>query len=314
MNTPYSVVPHTSEKPKTTSSNRKSHIDWGNQLIAYLFLIPAVLVFATFAWYPISQSIIMSFQSVSLTGPSTWVGLENYQLILKDPVFEIAWKNTLQFLAWSLALGYFFPILIAILVREMRQAQGFFRIVYFLPTVVPVAVAVIVWRFIYDPDAGYLNALLRLVGIERQTWLQDVALVKPSLVAIMTWSGFGGTALIYLASLQEFPTELYEAAELDGASPIQRILHITLPYLYPVMSLMFVLQIIAVAQVFTEPFLLTTGGPGRETLTPSMHIYNRAFLRLDMGYAAAWSVTMIVFLVGFSIIYRAIDANIKRNY
>jgi multiple sugar transport system permease protein len=314
MNTPYSVVSHTSEKPKTASSHRKSHIDWGNQLIAYLFLIPAVLVFATFAWYPISQSIIMSFQSVSLTGPSTWVGLENYQLMLKDPVFEIAWKNTLQFLAWSLALGYFFPILIAVLVREMRQAQGFFRIVYFLPTVVPVAVAVIVWRFIYDPDAGYLNALLRLVGIERQTWLQDVALVKPSLVAIMTWSGFGGTALIYLASLQEFPTELYEAAELDGASPIQRILHITLPYLYPVMSLMFVLQIIAVAQVFTEPFLLTTGGPGRETLTPSMHIYNRAFLRLDMGYAAAWSVTMIVFLVGFSIIYRAIDANIKRNY
>ena len=104
------------------------------------------------------------------------------------------------------------------------------------------------------------------------------------------------------------------AAELDGASPIQRILHITLPYLYPVMSLMFVLQIIAVGQVFTEPFLLTTGGPGRETLTPSMHIYNRAFLRLDMGYAAAWSVMMTVFLVAFSIIYRAIDAYIKRNY
>jgi multiple sugar transport system permease protein len=314
MTAPYSVVSQTNEKPKTTAQIRNSHIDWGNQLIAFLFLIPAILVFATFAWYPISQSIIMSFQSVSLTGPSTWVGLENYQLMFKDPVFEIAWKNTLQFLGWSLILGYFFPILIAVLVCEMRQAQGFFRIVYFLPTVVPVAVAVIVWRFIYDPDAGYLNALLRLIGIDRQTWLQDVALVKPSLVAIMTWSGFGGTALIYLASLQEFPTELYEAAELDGASPIQRILHITLPYLYPVMSLMFVLQIIAVAQVFTEPFLLTTGGPGRETLTPSMHIYNRAFLRLDMGYAAAWSVMMTVFLVAFSIIYRAIDAYIKKNY
>jgi multiple sugar transport system permease protein len=314
MTAPYSVVSQPNEKPKTASRVQKSRIDWGNQLIAYLFLIPAILVFVTFAWYPISQSIIMSFQSVSLTGESTWVGLENFQLMLKDPVFEIAWKNTLQFLAWSLALGYFFPILIAVLVREMRHAQGFFRIVYFLPTVVPVAVAVIVWRFIYDPDAGYLNALLRLVGIERQTWLQDVTLVKPSLVAIMTWSGFGGTALIYLASLQEFPTELYEAAELDGASPIQRILHITLPYLYPVMSLMFVLQIIAVAQVFTEPFLLTTGGPGRETLTPSMHIYNRAFLRLDMGYAAAWSVMMIVFLVAFSIIYRTIDAYIKKNY
>jgi multiple sugar transport system permease protein len=123
----------------------------------------------------------------------------------------------------------------------------------------------------------------------------------------MTWGAFGTTALIYLATLQEIPSELYEAAELDGASPLYRIRYITLPHLYPVMSLLFILQFITVVQVFTEPFLLTNGGPGRETLTPTLHIYNRAFVRIDLGYAAAWSVTMIVVLLVFSIIYRIIN-------
>ncbi len=286
---------------------------WGSQIAAYIFLIPAILIFATFAWYPIFRSIEMSFQDVSLTGTSTWVGFDNYELILRDPVFEIAWLNALQFAVWSLILGFFVPVVLAILIREMRHGQGFFRVVYFLPTVVPIAVAVIIWRFIYDPDAGYLNAFLGIFGIQGQNWLQNAALVKPSLVAVMTWSGFGTTALIYLASLQEFPTELYDAAELDGASPMQRVTRITLPQLYPIMSLMFILQVIAVVQVFTEPFLLTNGGPGRETLTPAMHIYNRAFIRFDFGYAAAWSVMMIAVLVTFSIIYRVVNARLSNT-
>jgi multiple sugar transport system permease protein len=123
----------------------------------------------------------------------------------------------------------------------------------------------------------------------------------------MTWSGFGTTALIYLSTLQEIPTELYEAAELDGASPIDRVRHITFPHLLPVMSVLFILQIIAVVQVFTEPFLLTKGGPGRETLTPALHVYNRAFTRIDLGYASAWSVMLIVVLLTFSIVYRVIN-------
>ena len=118
------------------------------------FLLPALIVFALFAWYPIIKAIQMSFQNVSLAGESTWVGLDNYALMLKDPAFDIAWRNSLQFALWSLLLGYLLPMVIAILVREMRHAQGFFRVVYFLPTVVPVAIAIIIWRFLYDPDAA----------------------------------------------------------------------------------------------------------------------------------------------------------------
>lgn len=276
------------------------------QITAYLFLLPALLAFAVFAWYPIIQSVLMSFQNVQLgSSASTFVGLRNFELMFKDPAFEIAWRNSFEFTLWSLSFGFLFPVIVAVLVREVRHGKGFFRVVYFLPTVVPAAVAVIIWRFMYNPDGGVLNQILAVVGIPRQLWLADPKLAKPALVAIMTWAGFGTTALIYLASLNDVSTELYEAAELDGASPLQRIFKITLPHLYPVMSLMFILQIIAVMQVFTEPFLLTNGGPGRETLTPAMHIYNRAFLRLDMGYASAWSVTMILVLGVFSIIYQA---------
>jgi multiple sugar transport system permease protein len=277
------------------------------QITAYLFLLPALIVFALFAWLPIFKSIEMSLQDVRLGGEATWAGLGNFSLMLKDPALGAAWKNSIEFTAWSLLLGYFVPVVIAILVREMRIGKGFFRVVYFLPTVVPAAVAVIIWRFIYDPDGGVLNEILAEFGVARQLWLQNASLVKPALVAVMTWAGFGTTALIYLASLQDVSQELYEAAELDGATPLQRIRHISLPHLYPVMSLMFILQIIAVVQVFTEPFLLTNGGPGRETLTPAMHIYNRAFIRMDMGYASAWSVTMILVLAAFSIIYRLVN-------
>ena len=303
---------------KLEQPTRPSLVNWARlryqlarQFTAYLFLLPALLVFALFAWNPIVSSIQMSFQDVSLTGESTWVGLKNFELMFKDPALGIIWKNTIEFTLWSLVLGFFVPVVIAILVREMRRGTGFFRIVYFLPTVVPAAVAVIIWRFMYDPDAGVLNAFLKTVGITRQLWLQDASLAKPALIAVMTWAGFGTTALIYLASLQDIAQDLYEAAELDGASALQRIRHIAMPHLYPVMSLMFVLQIIAVVQIFTEPFLLTNGGPGRETLTPAAYIYNRAFIRMNMGYASVWSVSMIVVLAVFSILYRVVNSRLN---
>ncbi len=283
------------------------------QLVAYLFLLPAILVFVLVAWYPIVRAFEMSFQEVSLRGQSTWVGLDNYELMQRDPALEIVWENSIQFASWSVALGYLLPVVIAILIREMRIAKGFFRIVYFLPTVVPVSIAIIVWRFIYDPDAGFLNELLKVFGIEAQRWLKDPALAKPSIVLVMTWGAFGTTTLIYLSALQEISTELYEAAELDGASPLARIRHITLPHLAPMMSLLFVLQVITVVQVFTEPFLLTKGGPGRATLTPVLHIYNRAFMRADLGYAAAWSVMLVVVLMVFSSFYQIFNWYINRQ-
>jgi multiple sugar transport system permease protein len=302
-------------KPFTPTASSSSWFMYrlSNQAVAYLFLLPALLIFGLVAWYPMVRAFEMSFQDVSLRGASTWVGFDNFELMRRDPALEIVWTNSLEFASWSILLGYSLPVILAILIREMRIAKGFFRIVYFLPTVVPISIAVIVWRFLYDPDAGFLNELLGLFGIKAQRWLQDPYLAKPSIVMVMTWGAFGTTTLIYLSSLQDISTELYEAAELDGASPLMRIRHITLPHLAPTMSLLFVLQILAVVQVFTEPFLLTKGGPGRETLTPVLHIYNRAFMRADMGYASAWSVMLVVVLMIFSGGYQLFNRSINRN-
>lgn len=311
MTSSYEINPALTNQTHTVKP--RWNINWTRQITAYLFLLPALIVFGLFAWYPILKAVEMSFQDVSLMGESTWVGLQNYELMLKDPAFSIAWGNSLQFASLSLLMGFFLPVVTALLIREMRFAQGFFRIVYFLPTVVPAAIAVLIWRFIYDPDAGFMNEFLALFGGTRQLWLQDVTLVKPAIVAMMTWGAFGATALIYLSTLQEIPLELYEAAELDGATPLNRIRYVTLPHLYPVMSVLFILQVLAVVQVFTEPFLMTNGGPGRETLTPTLHIYNRAFIRIDLGYAAAWSVTMIVVLLIFSIIYRVVNHRLNAD-
>ncbi len=283
------------------------------QITAYIFLLPAIIIFTLVAWYPIYKAVDMSFHNVSLTGESEYVGFDNYELMKLDPAREFIVQNTIEFTTWSLVLGYAIPILVAILIREMRFGKGFFRIVYFLPTVVPISIAVIVWRFIYEPDGGFLNEFIGLFGVEPQLWLTDIDLAKPSLILMMTWGSFGTTSLIYLSALLDIPTELYEAAELDGASPLHRIRYITLPYLLPVMSLLFIVQILAVTQIFTEPFLMTKGGPGRETLTPVLHIYKRAFERADLGYASAWSVALVIVLLGFSAVHMFVNWYFNRH-
>ena len=164
-------------------------------------------------------------------------------------------------------------------------------------------VALLVWRLIYAPEGGALNSIFKAVNLPPQLWLQDPKIVKFALILIMTWLNVGGSILIYLAALNEINTEIYEAAELDGVSPWQRIYYLTLPLLKSRMAIMMVLQILAVAQVFTEPFILTTGGPGNSTLTPVLQIYRTAFENSDFGLASTWSVSLLVVLGAFSALY-----------
>src|SRR5579859_1111634 len=278
-------------------------IRWGNHFAAYLLLAPALIIFAVFAWLPILKTVIFSFQNVNINGDSPWVGLDNIQRMLSDPKFAIAWGNALQFALWSLAMGYFVPIFVAIMVGEMRRGKAFFRLVYFLPTVIPITISLLIWRLIYKVDGGFLNGLIGLLNVPPQSWLQDARLAKAAIILILTWANFGATLLIYIAALADIPADYYEAAELDGAGPFERIRSITLPQLYPTMIITLILQIIAVAQIFTEPFLLTAGGPGTATLTPVLIIYNTAFLNHDFGLASAWSLSLIIILGLFSAVY-----------
>jgi multiple sugar transport system permease protein len=285
---------------KVTSIRR---INWRRQGVAYLFLLPALMAFTLVTWYPIVSTILYSFQKVNVAGFQGWVGFSNYVRMFGNPIFFTAWKNTLVYVLLSLVMGAMVPIVLALIINEMRRLSSFFQTIVYLPTLIPIAVGLIVWRQIYAPTGGILNSLLKLVNIAPQLWLQDPLLAKPALIVIMTWVGAGGATLLYLYALREIPPELFEAAELDGFTVFQRIRYIALPLLRSRIQIMLVLQIITVAQVFTEPFILTNGGPASSTTSPVLEIYNIAFTRTDFGLASAWGVSMLVALSVFSILY-----------
>ncbi|MGV9375655.1 carbohydrate ABC transporter permease [Nonomuraea sp. NPDC003707] len=275
----------------------------GKGVAAALFLIPTVLVFGLFSWWPIIRSVVLGFQQTNLVEAATFAGLDNFRTLLADPLLGTAVRNTLLFTGLALLIGFPLPIFLAVLMSELRRGSGLMRVLVYLPVVVPPVVAVLMWKWFYDPDSGLFNQLLGLVGLGPYPWLQSTGMAMPSLVLEATWAGAGGVVLIYLAALSSVPTELYEAAELDGASVWRRLWHVTLPQLRPILLIMLLLQVINTFQVFTEPFVLTDGGPEDSTVTVLLLIYRYAFVNGDYGTAAALSVSLAVVLAVLSAVY-----------
>jgi multiple sugar transport system permease protein len=273
-------------------------------LTAHGYLVGAVACFAVFSWYPMVREFIMSFQRTR-RGVTTWVGWQNYVRIWDDPGFSAAWRNTALFTLLALAFGYVLPFLIAILLNEFRHAQGYLRALVYLPVMLPPASALLLFRYAYDPSgAGIFNSILHTLHLPTSQWTQSTTMAIPSLVIASTWMNMGGAILIYLAALQNIPGELYEAAELDGAGLLRRIWHVTVPQTRLILSLMFLLQVVATMQLFIEPLILA-GGAGVEDSTTSVVylMYQHAFRQNDLNGAAALGVMLLVVLAGFSALY-----------
>jgi multiple sugar transport system permease protein len=264
------------------------------------------VIFGLFSWLPIGRSIVMSLQETNLIDTS-WVGLDNFRTELSDPLLGTAIRNTLWFAVLALAIGYPVPLLAAVLMSEVRRMKGLFSALAYLPVVVPPVVAVLLWKFFFDArPEGVFNTMLGWVGLGPVPWLQDAGWAMPSLVLEATWAGAGGTIIIYLAALTSVPAELYDAAEVDGASVWRKIWHVTMPQLRGVLLITFILQIIGTAQVFLEPYLFTDGGPANATITVLLLVYRYAFgnsLGGDYGAATALSLMLAVFLAVLSIVY-----------
>jgi multiple sugar transport system permease protein len=274
-----------------------------DNLLAYAFLAAGIGCFALFSWYPLVRGVLLSFQQVNFVTDPYWVGFDNFEALFADPLFWTAWKNTLVFTGLALVLGYLVPLGLAILLNELRHFKGFFRIAVYLPVMLPPIVVVLLWQYFYDPGNGLFNTLLRGVGLPDSQWTQSSSTAMISLVLVSTWANLGGATLMYLAALQGIPGELYEAAELDGASVWQRLRHVTIPQLRFIMLVLLLLQIIATMQVFIEPYQLT-GTTNPDTVTVMILIYRYAFtVNNDFGLAAAMSVLLFVVLGAFSAIY-----------
>nr|WP_307785374.1 sugar ABC transporter permease [Microbacterium hibisci] len=273
-------------------------------LAGLVFLLPALLVFAYFAWWPIAQSLLLAFQKTNLVEPAEWVGWRNFEILFADPLLPTAAWNTLWFTLLSLAIGLPVPLVCAVLMSELRRGGTAARVLAYLPVVIPPVVAVLLWKVFFAPgESGVVNSVLGIFGLGPLPWLQSPELAMPSLVIVATWSGAGTAILIYLAALTGVSTELYEAAELDGASVWRRVWHITLPQMRGVILILLLLQIIGAIQVFTEPYVMTDGGPANATVTVMLMVYRYAFLFGNYGVATALSVLLAIVLVIVSAIY-----------
>ena len=275
-------------------------------LSSLAFALPLLVVFGVFSWWPIARAVVMSFQHTNLIVTS-WVGLDNFRKIFADPLLPQAIANTGWFALLALIFGYPVPIIAAVLMSDVRRMKGLYSALVYLPVVVPPVVAVLLWKFFYDPrPEGVFNSILGWVGLGPYPWLQSQTWAMPSLVLEATWAAAGGTVIIYLAALTGVPGELYDAAEVDGASIWRKIFHVTLPQLRGVLLITLILQVIGTAQVFLEPYLFTGGGPANATVTVLLLIYRYAFgqsLGARYGEATALSLLLAGFLAVMSLVY-----------
>jgi multiple sugar transport system permease protein len=273
-------------------------------LATVAFLLPVLITFGLFAWFPIVRALVMSVQETNLVSTPTFVGLDNFARVLADPQFGTAVGNTAWFALLALLFGFPVPIILAVLMSEVRRFRGLYSALAYLPVVIPPVVSVLLWRFFYDASGhGVFNTVLGWVGLGPLPWLQNSGSAMPAIVIEATWAAAGATVIIYLAALLSVAPELYDAAEVDGASIWQKIRYITLPSIRTILFVTLILQLIATAQLFTEPLLFTGGGPANATLTVLLLIYRYAFqnsLGGDYGMAAALSLMLAAFLALFT--------------
>jgi multiple sugar transport system permease protein len=271
-------------------------------LFGFLFILPATLGFIVFVAGPIVASLYFSLTEFKIISAPRWIGPQNYVQLFNDPLFWQSLKVTVLYALLSLPISLALSLGLAVLMNQKLKGIAFWRTVYYLPAVISGVAVAVLWRWILNPEFGLLNALLRYLGINGPNWLQDPRTALPSLVMISLWA-VGGSMVIYLSGLQGIPTELYEAAEIDGATSWRRFWHVTLPLLSPVIFFNVVIGLIGAFQWFTEPFVMTRGGPEQSTMSYMLNLYNNAFQFFKMGYASAlaWVLFVIVLLLTLAV-------------
>lgn len=275
---------------------------------AYWFVLPALSVIAVFFFVPIAASLLLSFTDFdiyALANPSNlrFLGLANYTHLLHEPLFWVAFQNTLYFVVAGgpLSIGASLGAALLITARLVRF-KGFFRTVFFLPVVTTLVAVAVVWRYLYHPRHGVLNASIGLLGIGPIDWLGDPHWAMPAIILMAVWKNFGFNMIIFIAGLQNIPERLYEAARLDGASAWQQFRHVTLPMLAPTFLFVTVLTMIGYFQLFAEPYVMTQGGPANSTLSIVLLMYEEGFRWWNMGYAAAIAFVLFTIILAFTLL------------
>ncbi|RVJ01704.1 sugar ABC transporter permease [Sinorhizobium meliloti] len=293
------MAAHTGPKAEVV---RRRRANAGRHLAPFLFISPWILGFLFFTLGPLCFSLTMSFFDWPVVGERTFVGLDNYRsMFMEDPQFRESLWITVKFAAIYVPFNIVMSFLLALLLHHATFASGFFRTVFYLPSVISGVALVTIWSWIYSREYGLLNFMLSLVGIDGPNWLGDPSLALVAIIVASLW-GLGGTMLILLTGLKAFPKELYEAATVSGVPGWAQMVFITLPMLGPMLIFTFITSIISAFQQLTIALLLTKGGPLGSTYFFAMYIYDNAFKYFDMGYAAAGSWVMFVIVLTLSLV------------
>jgi multiple sugar transport system permease protein len=272
-------------------------------LHAYLFIAPVVVLFGLFRVAPSVQTLWYSFYKVELLrGRFTFIGLDNFRSIFADETFRQATVNTLTYVVAIVPLSAFLGLLLAVLFNAEFRLKEVFKAIYFAPMVTSTVAAAMVWWWMYNPQFGIFNVLLRLVGIPNQPWLMSSQMALPSIIIFSVWKTLGYNMIIYLAGLQAIPPQFYEAATIDGASAVGRFWRITIPLLAPTTTFILIYNTILALQVFDQVFVLTGGGPANSTNVVVLDLYRQAFERYNFGYASAEAMVLFLFIMGVTML------------
>ncbi|HUC93819.1 MAG TPA: sugar ABC transporter permease [Paenibacillus sp.] len=261
-----------------------------------LFALPAMLGFIIFVAGPMIASLIFSMTDWSIGSDMKFTGLENYRtMTAEDPLFSKSLFVTLYYTIGSVPLGIMAAFLIAMLLNQKVKGLAIFRTVYYLPVLVPSIANSMLWLWLFNPDFGLFNSMLRSVGLPGSQWIYSETAAIPSLILMSTW-GVGNAAVIFLAGLQGVPGHLYEAVEVDGGGALRKFWHVTLPSMTPTIFFNVIMGMIGTLQVFDQAYVMTNGGPNNATLFYIFYLYRKAFSEAQMGYAAAlaWVLFLII--------------------
>ena len=272
------------------------------------FVLPLLLLMIFFIFGPLIQNIINSFYEFSSFSPvKNFVGLKNYQDMLKDGSISVALMNNVRYAVISVICQVGFGLILAAILEQkfLRKIAPFFRVVFFFPVMISISVIALLFGFIYNPQMGLLNGFLEAIGLEglKRTWLGNPSTAIYATIAMSQWQSTGYIMMLFIVAMQKIPRELYEAAEIDGAGSVLQFLHVTVPQVRETIFVNILITISGSMLVFNEPYILTKGGgPGISSITLAVHMYQEGFMKNNMGYASALAVLIFVITAVVSII------------
>lgn len=270
--------------------------------VPYLFILPAIVILTIFFFIPFFQTIGLSFYnySNSIYNPQ-FAGLQNYVQILHSGIFYQVMGNTFLYLIIAVPFLVIFPLFLAVLINQKIRGITLYKILIYLPVIVSIVVAAIAFKWLYAQE-GILNYFVSLLGFNPIGWLTDSRFALLSVAIVTIWKGIGYYMMIYLAALMSVPQELYEACDIDGANFLTKHLTVTIPQILPTIALVSTISIISAMKVFVEIYVMTKGGPLNSSKTIVYYIYERAFENLDLGYASALAVVLLIVIMAFSLV------------